>query len=233
MSYGGLPGAPAPAASSPYGVPIPPPSTAFYNNWFATYYTGLDTIKLYQLWAWFNYVDTDKSQCISVKELATMPMPGIGPYAGKPLGREAASSLIRMFDSDGTLTMDFYEYAAFFGFIEKMNVAFFTADRDRGGSLDFGEIEVALKHAGMSVGRSALVAHWKANVGDSVKSVNFGQFMQIISNICVVRSRFQMFDTDRDGKLDMDQVLEVTSVLQKRPKPEATPGLPPAPAWFT
>ena len=55
-------------------------------------------------------MDVDKSGQIDSKELSNMIMPGTGPFAGRILGFEAASQLIKLFDRDQSGTIGFYSF---------------------------------------------------------------------------------------------------------------------------
>jgi len=212
--HGGAPG-------GPYGAPTPgvglkPPGADFNKHWYAQYYKMVDAAKLHKLNAWFVHVDKDRSGHIDAIELGKMEMPGAPPFGGRPLGVAAAKSLIKMFDNDKSGTIDFYEYAALFGFMEKMNFCFFAADKDRSGSLDIGEIHSAIEAAGFKVNRKAANAHFKNYATGTMKTLNFTQFMQMVCDMSIARSKFQWVDKDGDGKITLDEALQMVALIPPR-----------------
>jgi Ca2+-binding EF-hand superfamily protein len=75
-------------------------------------------------------VDKDRSGTITAQELAQVQ------FGGKPLGVEAATKFIKVFDRDRSMNVDFNEYAALHAMLEKLSNAFYQADVERAGSLD-------------------------------------------------------------------------------------------------
>jgi len=152
----------------------PPPS--FRNSWYATYFNQIQQQEMYEIQAWFRSVDRDGSGSISSNEIANIT------FNGMPLGMDVASKLIRVFDRDGSRTIDFYEYAAMHKFLASLQAAFFAADRNRSGTIDAQEIHGALSSAGFQASLPVVQAfmsfHDKAGYG-----VNFHQFLMICATI--------------------------------------------------
>lgn len=94
---------------------------------------------------WFNSVDADRSGSISAQELGGIL------FNGKPIGVPVAAKLIRVFDRDGSGTIELREYSALHKFLMNMQNAFFAADRDRSGYIDAQEMHQAVSGAGFQL----------------------------------------------------------------------------------
>jgi len=133
----GQPGFPG-AFSSPY--PVPPNAT---NHWYSQYYNQINAQEMQRLAAWFQSVDRDRSGHIDANELATSIWPG-----GRQFDKWTITKFLAVFDEDRSGSMNFYEYAALYKYIESLTNAFFSCDRDRSMTLDPNELPTALQQAG-------------------------------------------------------------------------------------
>jgi peflin len=174
-------------------------------------------------------VDTDRSGSISARELAQMKMPGQGRFGGRPIGYETARQLLQLFDRDRGGTLDFYEYSALHGFLNSMQQAFYLGDRDRGGTLDANEVYAAVKQAGFDLSQQSLQAYFYKFAGRPMGYGAYGQqaammgmqhpgaglhldflgFMKMAASIALAKSRFEWVDADRDGKIDLNEMLVI------------------------
>ncbi|KAL6074787.1 Proline and glycine rich transmembrane protein [Balamuthia mandrillaris] len=192
---------------SSWAAPRPPP-TAFKNNWYSSYYQQLSPAELYEIQAWFQSVDTDRSGSITANELATITFNGV------PLGYPVAFKLLQVFDQDRSGTIDFYEYASLHKFMSSLQTAFFSADRDRSGRLDAREIHSALATAGFQLSLPAVQA-LMAKYDKSGYGITFQDFMMLCATVAQGRSLFQWRDTQRTGRitLSLDQLLELVGQM--------------------
>jgi len=199
------------------GLGLGPPPSQFGHHWYARYLSQIDQATLMQLNQWFQQVDKDHSGSISPSELGKMVIPGQGGWGGKPLGISNARKLIKLVDRDHSGTCDFYEYAALFGFVNQMQMAFWNADTDRSGKLDAREIHGALQQAGFMLSfRSVQVVFKKFASGGFMgvgAGLDFVTFMLMCADIAHNRSLFEMADRDRDGKISFDELLEISAAL--------------------
>lgn len=206
---------------SPYGAtqgPVgpPPPSDTFNNAWYADYYKRVDQNQMHTLWLWFQQVDRDRSGSISASELATMKFPGqTGPLAGKPIGSVNAKKAISLFDKDKSQSVDFHEFAAFFQFSFQLQNAFYQGDRDRSGQLDEREVWNALDFAGFKVDYIAAQAYFKKMKGPRGMSIQ--QFVTLGFTMAEVKHQFIKYDKNKDGKLSLDEVYQITAGYAKKP----------------
>lgn len=151
-------------------------------------------------------------------------MPGNGPFAGRTLGSSAASQLIKLFDRKGSQTIDFHEYAALHSFMDKMNTAFYKADSNSSGYLNENETNQAMNQAGFFVVPQIIQMYYnKYNLG---QGLNFIRFMQAVADIALIKTKFEVLDTDKDGKLDLNQVLTLCAKVSIAPPPPQIPAQP-------
>lgn len=171
--------------------------------------------------AWFDSVDTDRSGRISAVELAKMTFPGQPgqtPLAGRPIGHEVAAKVVALFDKDGKQEMDFFEYAAFFEFSSQLQNAFLQVDRTRGQQLSAQETQQALEVAMLKISLPAVEVFWRTRVRPPQRGLDMAGFMNLSFDIAEIRQTFERVDLDKDGKLNMDEVYNLTARLQKAPQ---------------
>jgi len=176
-------------------------------GWYASYYDQLSPMELQNHQAWFIAVDRDRSGTISATELATMPL-GNGQ-----LGIDCAKKLIKAFDKNYSGNIDFYEYATLNQFIAKMQAAFYAADRDRSGYLDYREIYNALAGAGFSCSVNTVQSISKKY--DNGYGVSISGFVAVCAHLAAVRTIFEFNDTSKTGyiTLNYDQLANITMHL--------------------
>jgi Ca2+-binding EF-hand superfamily protein len=168
--------------------------TRLVRSQFGQFYAQITPAEMQEYQQWFQAVDKDKSGTISTQELQLLA------FGGKALGMETAKKLIAVFDRDKNQSIDFNEYAVLHKFLTKMQNAFFSADKDRNGSLDAQEIHTAVQSAGFSLQLSALQAFYrKYTVGKT--GMDFVSFISMITTIALVRSRFEWLGPDAAGRV--------------------------------
>jgi len=163
--------------------------------------------------SWFQSVDRDNSGNISANELATLVV------MNRPVGLEAARKLIKVFDKDYSGTVDFNEYVLLNRFINQMQSAFFTADRDRSGFLDSREIFEAVTAAGFQLQYPTIQAICQKYDLNRSGQISADSFIQICAQLAAVRSIFEWNDTQRSGRVNLtyDQLAHITVHLMERP----------------
>jgi len=218
----GYGGAPAPAPGTVYSsqtttvirtqtsgtgaVMAPPPST-FQNSWFSSYFNSIQQQEMIEIQTWFRSVDRDGSGQINANEIAGITFNNV------PLGIEVATKLVRIFDKNGSGTIDFYEYAALHKFLASLQTAFFAGDRDRSGRLDAREIHIALNSCGFNASLPAvtgLTTRYNRGYG-----LGFQEFLLVCSTIAQARSLFDWKDPQRTGRITitLDQLLELVGQM--------------------
>jgi Ca2+-binding EF-hand superfamily protein len=90
------------------------PPQSFANHWYGALYNQMSHAELSELRKWFMAVDRDRSGGISAYELQNLA------FGGKPLGFPTAAKLVKVFDKDGSLNVEFHEYAVLHKFISNM-----------------------------------------------------------------------------------------------------------------
>jgi len=210
-------GAPSTAQGLPNKPSLPPIGQTGYGSqpsapgWAASYGTGVNPQEMAVLQNWFNSVDTDRSGNISANELATMSI------MNRPLGIEAARKLIKVFDKDYSGTVDFNEFVSLNRFMNTMQGAFFAADQDRSGFLDYREIFNAMSGAGFQLTYPTIQAVCEKYDVNRSGQISAEAFVNICSQLAAVRSIFEWNDTQRTGKvtLSYDQLAHITIHLDR------------------
>merc|ERR1712209_103931 len=89
-------------------------------------------------------VDQDNSGQIDAKELGQALANGDGSM----FSEEACRTMIHMFDTNSTGTIDINEFGRLFAYIQQWKAMFENFDRDRTGTIDQGEFSQALQQMG-------------------------------------------------------------------------------------
>merc|ERR1712107_681455 len=97
-----------------------------------------------QVEQWFRAVDQDNSGQIDAKELGQALANGDGSM----FSEEACRTMIHMFDTNSTGTIDINEFGRLFAYIQQLKAMFENFDRDRTGTIDQGEFSQALQQMG-------------------------------------------------------------------------------------
>ncbi|KAI8085150.1 uncharacterized protein BX664DRAFT_338632 [Halteromyces radiatus] len=166
-----------------------------------------------QLWSWFTAVDTDHSGQLTVDELQRALVNG----DWSPFNIETVRTMVNMFDTDNTGTIDFQEFAGLWKYIEDWKRCFQTFDVDGSGSIDRNEMKNALRTFGYNLSDrfiSVLIQKFDkyGHGGQTGKGdVTFDNFVQACVNVKTLTDSFRAFDTDNDGwiQINYEQFLEL------------------------
>jgi len=136
-------------------------------------------------------------------------------FNGKQLGFDAASKLVKVFDTDRNGSIDFYEYAAMHQFINRIRNAFLMADTDRSGRLEAREIHTAMTQAGFQYLTMSTISELLHKYDRSRLGLLWEEFLMMAAHIAHCRSIFEWNDKDKDGwiTINQDQLIQLTAYL--------------------
>lgn len=135
------------------------------------------------------------------------------PVAGKPIGLEVAAKVIALFDASGKQEIDVFEYCAFFQFCTKLQQSFAAVDTNSTGNIDAAQTKAALAQSGFEVSLPTVDTFWKVRTppGATRKGLDIPAFLNLALDLASIRQEFLRRDADRDGKLNMDEVMAVVA----------------------
>jgi len=171
------------------------------------YYSQIPPSEIATLQQSFYQVDTDRSGTITAQELTRLTL---GSLKGFTL--ETAKKLIKVFDTDGSGHVSFYEYASLHRFVITLQQAFAAFDKDRSGTLELHETVQALQQGGFYVGQQTATKVFK-RFASAPSGIKFEDFVLMCAFLGQVRSLFYTADTDRDGwiHLNLEGFMDLTS----------------------
>mmetsp|Transcript_13666 Transcript_13666/g.47209 ORF Transcript_13666/g.47209 Transcript_13666/m.47209 type:complete len:297 (+) Transcript_13666:190-1080(+) len=203
------------------------------------HWTGLDADKQASIRAVFSLYDKDKSGTISAKELGDMLR-----VCGQNPTEETIRDLMIQFDSDGSGSLDIYEFAQVLRDLEKESGALDTLlmrafkflDSKEDGSLDLQELCTVLMEIGEPLSEAEVTEFMKLadSNGDGVLSVK--EFLEFFKESVFKDDKGtytahgkpgpgQVYDTEGRG------VFKQAKPDKVAPEPlEGTPGVPDLPA---
>ncbi|KAI7869150.1 hypothetical protein BDF14DRAFT_1785323 [Spinellus fusiger] len=175
-----------------------------------------------QLWGWFKAVDTDNSGVLTVNELQHALING----DWSPFNIETVRTMVNMFDTDNTGTINFHEFTGLWKYIEEWKKCFQAFDTDRSGSIDRGEMANALRAFGYNVSDKFITVliqkfdrFGKCVIDESLGTksmtgrgnVTFDNFVQACVTVKTLTDSFRTFDTDSDGwiQINYEQFLDL------------------------
>jgi len=213
-SYGYAPQQPQPppgyastGGMAPFGMqsmPVPQMNTDQLH-----YYNQISQQELNQMWQWFQAVDKDRSGRISAQELSSMN------FGGLKFSMETSRLLIKVFDRNRNGEIDFQEYASLHKFIASMHQAFQMYDRDRSGTIEIGEAQLAVQQGGFMLSPQTMTSVFQRFLIPGKQGLTLENFMCLCAFLGMARSAFSQLDTTRSGwiHLNLDQFILVTSSL--------------------
>eukprot|EP00010_Vexillifera_abyssalis_P008753 CAMPEP_0201546586 /NCGR_PEP_ID=MMETSP0173_2-20130828/2843_1 /ASSEMBLY_ACC=CAM_ASM_000268 /TAXON_ID=218659 /ORGANISM="Vexillifera sp., Strain DIVA3 564/2" /LENGTH=299 /DNA_ID=CAMNT_0047955277 /DNA_START=26 /DNA_END=925 /DNA_ORIENTATION=- len=177
------------------------------------YYAQLDPMRVAELRGWFDSADKDRSGEITASELAQMQ------FGGKKFSLATAKKLMKVFDTDLSNTIGFFEYAALHQFITSIQAAFYMFDKDKSGKLDQTEVTHALQQAGFAMSPNTIKDVYKkfqsGNTTFGRNGLTFEQFLALSAYLGQIRATFFAADTDRDGwiSLNLEKLIQLATHL--------------------
>jgi len=177
------------------------------------YYNMLSQQEISSLQQQFSAVDRDRSGQISAPELASVPIEGIR------FSLETATLLVRVFDKDKSGQVGFQEFGALAKFIGSMKQAFMAYDRDRSGSIELQEVQLAVQQGGFMLSPQTLQAVYAKflrnpalNPNSKLRGLNLEMFIQLCAFLGCARSTFMQFDYSRTGwiQINLDMFIMMT-----------------------
>ncbi|KAI8080063.1 uncharacterized protein BX664DRAFT_342232 [Halteromyces radiatus] len=172
-----------------------------------------------QLWAWFKAVDTDGSGQLTVDELQRALING----DWSPFNIETVRTMVNMFDTDNSGTINFNEFSGLWNYIEEWKKCFQTFDRDGSGSVDRNEMSQALRAFGFNVSDKfvhSLIQKFD-RYGTNQQSrgngnVTFDNFVQACVTVKTLTDSFRGFDSDQDGWIQINYEQFLDLVVRQR-----------------
>eukprot|EP01121_Diplochlamys_sp_Union-15-3_P007896 TRINITY_DN2049_c0_g1_i4.p1 TRINITY_DN2049_c0_g1~~TRINITY_DN2049_c0_g1_i4.p1 ORF type:complete len:576 (-),score=59.83 TRINITY_DN2049_c0_g1_i4:33-1535(-) len=189
---------------------IPLYSAKTSSHWYSGLLNRIESSDETNLKAWFDSVDIDHNGFIDDEELSKAVL-----WDGMELGIELARKLIHIFDSEGSGTIDFKEYASFHQFLHDMHAAFFKGDKTGTGNLDHEAILSALIEAGFNVSRTTinkLIQEFSRG-----GTIDFKTFFLMCAHLVQVRNIFHLTDVYKSGYMivNFEQLALISSVLNE------------------
>lgn len=159
-----------------------------------------------QITAWFQSADRDRSGQVSLQEVSACP------FGGTPLGVEAGRKLMRVFDSNRSGQIDFYEFSTLWKFVSILFGSFQQADRDRSGSLNGQEIFQALQVAQIEqLSQPTVLELFRSYNKTSAQGLRFPEFIEMAAHIIAIKSGFMEINMQQGNRgavqVNLDQVL--------------------------
>jgi len=178
------------------------------------YFNMLNSQEQQQLQQKFASIDRDRSGQISAQELSAVPLDGV------KFSLETAQMLVRVFDKDGTGQIGFQEFGALEKFIASMKQAFLAYDRDRSGSIEYQEVQLAVSQGGFYLSPQTLQLVYAKflrsptlNPGGKLRGLNLEMFIQLCAFLGSARGIFMKFDYSRTGWIQINMDMFITMSL--------------------
>ncbi|XP_065066066.1 programmed cell death protein 6-like [Rhopilema esculentum] len=164
---------------------------------------GVDAV----LWGWFQSVDRDGSGTISADELQQALLNNNWSH----FNGETCRLMIGMFDKDRSGTIDVYEFAALWKYIQEWKGCFDRFDRDRSGTIDCGELHQAFTTFGYRLSMDFSRLCVRVFDRNSVNSMKFDDFIQCCVMLKSMTDAFKKYDTQQRGviHINYEQFLEM------------------------
>lgn len=190
----------------PYGAP-PPGSQYPPGGWGAPPPQGpppgIDPV----LWQWFQTVDQDRSGKITSTELRSALVNNNWSH----FNDETCRLMIGMFDKDGSGTIDIYEFAALWKYIQQWKQCFDSFDRDRSGTIDAGELGTAFSTFGYRLSANFCELCVRKFDRASLRTMKFDDFIQCCVMLKSLTDAFRKHDHQQAGQISInyEQFLEM------------------------
>ena len=168
-----------------------PINPSIRNAWWFNLSQSLSMQQFMTVEQWFWGIDRDHSGSLSLNELMTCQLPG-----GIRLSPQTALRFLRIFDTDFSGNLGFYEFVAMFKFIEMGYNLFIMHDTNRSGTMEPHEIQPALSQMGFIVNpRTATTLHRVFSGNTRVCDMNC--WIAILSFVAQCRTTYQLIFSNR------------------------------------
>jgi len=188
------------------------PQQGGYANYGQRYGQAPPTNVAPNIASWFQSVDTDRSGMISAPELVNAL--AHGGFTG--LTVDAASSMIKMFNSSGTGQLNLMEFQHLATFLNIQRNSFQQMDLNHSGSLDYNEVQRALQVGGHTFDPNLL--HRIVSKYDRTRSgsLRLDGFIELVVFLGLTKEVFDAHDTQRRGAItfSFDQFLSAAVAMQ-------------------
>ncbi|XP_071957467.1 programmed cell death protein 6-like [Antedon mediterranea] len=164
------------------------------------------------LWGIFQRVDKDRSGAISVNELQQALSNG----TWTPFNPETVRLMIGMFDRDNNGTINFQEFGSLWKYVTDWQTTFRAYDKDNSGSIDKNELKMALTSFGYRLSDrfyDILIRKFDRS-GRGV--IAFDDFIQCCVVIQTLSNSFKMYDTNRNGWINISYEQFLTLVFSSK-----------------
>jgi len=161
-----------------------------------------------ELWQWFQAVDADHSGKITAIELQQALTNGNWSH----FNAETCRLMIGMFDKDRNGTIDIYEFAALWKYIQDWKQCFDGFDKDRSGNIDAQELTNAFTSFGYRLSpqfSQTVIRTFDRKRGG--QRINFDDFIQACVMLKSLTDKFRGYDTRQQGMINIsyEQFLEM------------------------
>eukprot|EP00794_Sanderia_malayensis_P009051 gene9051-10018_t len=157
---------------------------------------GIDPV----LWGWFQSVDRDRSGGISADELQMALLNNNWSHFNK----ETCRLMIGMFDKDRSGSIDIYEFAALWKYIQEWKNCFERFDRDRSGNIDCSELNQAFSSFGYRLSVDFCRLCVRVFDRTSINSMKFDDFIQCCVMLKSLTDAFKRYDTQQRGLIHIN-----------------------------
>lgn len=159
------------------------------------------------LWGWFQAVDQDKSGAITAQELQRALLNNNWSH----FNGETCRLMIGMFDKNRSGTIDIYEFAALWKYVQDWKACFDGFDKDRSGSIDEGELSQAFTTFGYRLSPQFCGLCVRVFDRGNVRSMKFDDFIQCCVMLKTLTDSFRKHDTNQSGVINInyEQFLEM------------------------
>lgn len=164
---------------------------------------GIDPV----LWGWFQSVDRDRSGSITADELRQ----ALTNSNWSHFNAETCRLMIGMFDKNRSGTIDVYEFAALWKYIQDWKACFDGFDRDRSGTIDQNELDQAFKTFGYRLSPNFCQLCVRVFDRGSALTMKFDDFIQCCVMLKSLTDAFRKHDTSQRGVINVsyEQFLEM------------------------
>ncbi|KAH7883357.1 hypothetical protein F5I97DRAFT_231408 [Phlebopus sp. FC_14] len=173
-----------------------------------------------EAWHWFNTVDNDRSQAITVNELRSALMNG----NGTAFDLDTIKLLMNIFDRNRSGTIGYSEFEGLWKYIKDWQRAFSHFDRDRSGSINETELSNALSQFGYRLNPLLIrlvqekYCHQASSAGGyhagRPAGITFDRFVRACVAIKQATEAFQALDYQGTGVVQIDYDKFMQTVLE-------------------